>query len=50
MIRDVFNSTGTVELAQEDPAITKKRISCRAIVQALQRAQEILLEVRSVKF
>ena len=50
MIADVFNVAGSVQLAQEDPAITKKRISCKAIVDALKRAQEILLEVRSVKF
>jgi hypothetical protein len=50
MIKDVFNSTSLSELAQEDPSITKKRIGCKAIVMALRRAQEILLEVRSVKF
>jgi dynamin 1-like protein len=50
MIKDVFNSASIGELAQEDPSITKKRIGCKAIVMALRRAQEILLEVRSVKF
>lgn len=50
MIKDVFNSACLTDLAQEDPSITKKRIGCKAIVMALRRAQEILLEVRSVKF
>lgn len=50
MIKDVFNAADSLQLVQEDPSITKKRISCRQIVDALQRAQQILLDVRIAKF
>ncbi|EAY12248.1 Dynamin central region family protein [Trichomonas vaginalis G3] len=50
MIRDVFNAADSLQLMQEDPSITKKRISCTQIVEALRRAQQILLEVRTAKF
>lgn len=50
MIREVFNSSTTQELMSEDPSITKKRIACRQIVDALNRAQQILLDVRTAKF
>ena len=50
MIDEVFNSVDLSSLLQEEPSITRKRIACRQIVEALRRAQAILLEVRTLKF
>lgn len=49
MIEAIFNSSDLVDLLHEDPAITKKRIACQQIVDALRKAKEILNEVRSFK-
>lgn len=49
MIDDVFTSQELSLLLQEDPSITRKRIACRQIVEALRKAQVILLEVRTLK-
>jgi dynamin 1-like protein len=49
MIEEIFNSNQMVNLLQEDPSITRKRIACQQIVKALRKAQDILLEVRTLK-
>jgi dynamin 1-like protein len=45
----LFHAADSAELLQEDPTITRKRIACHQIVQALRKAQEILNEVRAFK-
>jgi dynamin 1-like protein len=42
MIETIFNAA---ELLQEDSAITRKRIACQRIVDALRKGREILNEV-----
>ena len=49
MIETIFNSSELISLLQEDPAITKKRIACQQMVDALKKAQNILNEVRTLK-
>ncbi|OHS93349.1 Dynamin central region family protein [Tritrichomonas foetus] len=49
MIETIFNSTDTINLLTEDPSITRKRIACQQIVNALRKAQQILSEVRIFK-
>ena len=49
MIDEIFNSNDMSNLLQEDPSITRKRIACQQIVDALRKAQDILLEVRTLK-
>lgn len=49
MIEEIFNSGHMVQLMQEDPSITRKRIACQQIVTALRKASQILLEVRTLK-
>jgi dynamin 1-like protein len=47
MIETIFNSADLSELLHEDSAITRKRVACRQIVEALQKARVILNEVRT---
>ena len=49
MIKKVFQSPELRELLVEDPSITRKRIACEQIVEALRKAQKILAEVRVFK-
>jgi dynamin 1-like protein len=49
MIETIFNAADVSELLHEDPAITRKRIACQAIVDALHKAKVILDEVRAFK-
>jgi dynamin 1-like protein len=49
MIEAIFNSADLVDLLHEDPAVTKKRIACQQIVDALRKAKDILNEVRAFK-
>jgi len=49
MIEAIFNSNELIQLLQEDPAITRKRIACQQMVDALRKAQNILNEVRTLK-
>jgi dynamin 1-like protein len=49
MIETIFNAPELSDLLQEDPAITRKRIACQAIVDALNKGKVILDEVRAFK-
>lgn len=49
MIESIFDSQEIAQMLVEDPAITRKRVACRQIVEALRKAQVILNEVRSLK-
>jgi hypothetical protein len=47
MIETIFNAADVAELLQEDSAITRKRIACQQIVDALRKGREILNEVNT---
>jgi dynamin 1-like protein len=49
MIETIFNAVDLSEFLHEDPAITRKRIACKAVVNALTEAKMILDEVRAFK-
>jgi dynamin 1-like protein len=49
MIEAIFNTSDVGDLLQEDQTITRKRVACIAIVDALKKAQRILNEVRIFK-
>jgi dynamin 1-like protein len=47
MVETIFNAADVAELLQEDSAITRKRIACQQIVDALRKGREILNEVNT---
>jgi dynamin 1-like protein len=49
MIDSIFSAADVSELLHEDMAITRKRVACQQIVDALRRATVILDEVRAFK-